>query len=88
MDSLPVGKTVILIPTFVSIQAELFDQFLELSAWAASNNISILTVFPLFCLLVFVLAVLKISMRANKKEFNQSLENIDSIDILDSSNRR
>ena len=52
------------------------------------NNISILTVFPLFCLLVFVLAVLKISMRANMKEFNQSLENIGSIDILDSSNSR
>ena len=52
------------------------------------NNISILTVFPLFCLLVFVLAVLKISMRANMKEFNQSLENIGSIDILDSSNGR
>ena len=52
------------------------------------NNVSILTVFPLFCLLVFVLAVLKISMRANMKEFNQSLENIGSIDILDSSNSR
>ena len=52
------------------------------------NNISILTVFPLFCLLVFVLVVLKISMRANMKEFNQSLENIGSIDILDSSNSR
>ena len=52
------------------------------------NNISILTVFPLFCLLVFVLAVLKTSMRANMKEFNQSLENIGSIDILDSSNSR
>ena len=52
------------------------------------NNISILTVFPLFCLLVFVLTVLKISMRANMKEFNQSLENIGSIDILDSSNSR
>ena len=52
------------------------------------NNISILTVFPLFCLLVFALTVLKISMRANMKEFNQSLENIGSIDILDSSNSR
>ena len=52
------------------------------------NNISILTIFPLFCLLVFVLTVLKISMRANMKEFNQSLENIGSIDILDSSNSR
>ena len=52
------------------------------------NNISILTIFPLFCLLVFVLTVLKISMRANMKQFNQSLENIGSIDILDSSNSR
>ena len=52
------------------------------------NNISILTVFPLFCLLVFVLAVLKISMRANMKEFNQSLENIGSIDILEGSSSR
>ena len=52
------------------------------------NNISILTVFPLFCLLVFILTVLKISMRANMKEFNQSLEDIGSIDILDSSNSR
>ena len=52
------------------------------------NNISILTVFLLFCLLVYVLTVLKISMRANMKEFNQSLENIGSIDILDSSNSR
>ena len=52
------------------------------------NNISILTVFPLFCLLVFVFIILKISMRANMEEFNQSLENIGSIDVLDSSNSR
>ena len=52
------------------------------------NNISILTIFPVFCLLVFVFIILKISMRANMEEFNQSLENIGSIDILDSSNSR
>ena len=52
------------------------------------NNISILTMFPAFCLLVFVFIILKISMRANMEEFNQSLENIGSIDILDSSNSR
>ena len=51
------------------------------------GNISFLTMFPIFCLLVFVLIILKISMRANMEEFNQSLENIGSIDILDSNSR-
>ena len=52
------------------------------------NNISILTMLPVFCLLVFVSIILKISKRANIEEFNQSLENIGSIDVLDSSNNR
>jgi hypothetical protein len=52
------------------------------------NNISISTMLPVFCLLVFVFIVLKISKRANIEEFNQSLENIGSIDVLDSSNNR
>ena len=52
------------------------------------NNISILTMLPVFCLLVFVFIILKISKRANIEEFNQSLENIGSIDVLDSSNSR
>ena len=52
------------------------------------NNISIFTMLPVFCLLVFVFIILKISMRANIEEFNQSLENIGSIDVLDSSNSR
>jgi hypothetical protein len=52
------------------------------------NNIYFLTVLPVFFLLVFAFVILKISMRANMEEFNQSLENIGSIDILDSSNSR
>ena len=52
------------------------------------KNISILTVFPLLFLLVFVFIISKISMRANMEEFNKSLENIGSIDVLDSSNSR
>ncbi len=52
------------------------------------NNISISTMLPVFCLLVFVFIILKISKRANIEEFNQSLENIGSIDVLDSSNNR
>ena len=52
------------------------------------NNISILTTFPMLCLLFFVIIILKISMRSNMDELNKSLENIDNIDILDSSNSR
>ena len=52
------------------------------------ENISFLTIFPIFCLLFFVLLISKISMRANMEEFNQSLENIGGIDILDSNSRQ
>ena len=52
------------------------------------KNISILTIFPIFCLIAFVFIILKISTRANMYEFNKSLENIGSVDILDSSNSR
>ena len=52
------------------------------------GNISVITVIPFLVLLVFVLTILKISARSNMNEFNSSLENIGSIDILRSSNNR
>ena len=52
------------------------------------NSISILTIFPILFLIVFVIIILKISMRANMEEFNKSLENIGNIDVLKSSNGR
>ena len=52
------------------------------------NNISILTLIPILFFVVFVFIILKISMRANMNEFERSLDNIDSIDFLDSSNSR
>ena len=52
------------------------------------KNISILTILPIFFLIAFIFIILKISMRANMHEFNESLENIGSTDILDSSNSR
>jgi len=52
------------------------------------ENISFLTIFPIFCLLFFVLLISKISMRSNMEEFNQSLENVGSIDVLDSNSRQ
>ena len=52
------------------------------------KNISILTLIPLLFLLVFVLTILKISMRANMDGLDQSLNNIGSIDILGGFNSR
>jgi len=52
------------------------------------NNFSLLTFVPIMLLLIFVLYILKISTRSNMNEFNKSLENIGSIDILDSPNSR
>ena len=52
------------------------------------NNISKLTLIPILFLLVFVLSILKISMRSNMEEFNKSLDNIGNIDVLSSSNNR
>ena len=50
------------------------------------NNISILALVPILCLLVFVCTISKISKRANMEGLNKSLDNIGSIDILRSSN--
>ena len=46
------------------------------------ENISIFTLVPILFLIIFVLIILKISMRTNMEEFDKSLENIRSIDIL------
>ena len=52
------------------------------------KNISLLTLLPLFFLILFVFIIHKISKRENIEEFNKALNNIDSIDILASSNSR
>ena len=52
------------------------------------NNISAITLLPILFLLLFVIYILKISLRANMKEFNQSLENISNIDVLSNFHRR
>jgi polyisoprenyl-phosphate glycosyltransferase len=62
--------------------------FLLIYLFLISNNISSLTLTPVFFLLAFVLFILKISMRANMEEFNKSLDNIGSVDILDNPNNR
>ena len=46
------------------------------------NNISLFTLSPLIILLIFVFIILKISMRSNIEELNNSLNNIASVDTL------
>tara|TARA_Y100000590_G_C15500416_1_gene931397 strand:+ start:152 stop:1021 length:870 start_codon:yes stop_codon:yes gene_type:complete len=46
------------------------------------NNISVFTLIPILLLLLFVFSILKISMRANMKDFEKSLDNIGSVDTL------
>ena len=43
---------------------------------------------PILFLLVFVFTILKVSMRSNMEELNNSLDNIGNIDILGDSNSR
>ena len=52
------------------------------------NNISIITLLPIFLLVLFVFYILKLSMRANMNEFDKCLENIGSIDVLGNFNSR
>ena len=52
------------------------------------NNISALTLIPVVFLLLFLLIILNISRRSILHELRKSLDNIDSIDTLGSSNTR
>jgi len=56
--------------------------FLFIYLFLIFNNISTLTLLPIFFLILFVFYILKLSMRANMKEFDKCLENIGSIDVL------
>ena len=52
------------------------------------SNISVITLFPILLLLVFLFIILRITTRADMEGFNKSLDNIGSIDVLGSSNSR
>ena len=60
--------------------------FLFLYLFFVSNNFSIITLFPVLAVLIFLFLILRISSRENFEELNNSLENIDAIDILNGSN--
>ena len=72
-----VFRNVVIIRSTIYLLAYLFLIF---------NSISLLNFIPIFLLLFFVITILKISTRSNKEGLDQSLDNIDSIDILKNSN--
>ena len=62
--------------------------FLFIYLFFVSNNLSIITLFPVLAVLIFLFLILKISSRENIEELNSSLENIDTIDVLSDLNSR
>ena len=52
------------------------------------NNFSLIFFIPIFFLILFVFTILKISRRASMEGLNNSLKNIDSIDVLNDLNGR
>lgn len=56
--------------------------FLIFYLFLVYSNLSIITLFPMLAVLIFLFLILKISSRENIEELNSSLENIGSIDVL------
>ena len=52
------------------------------------DNLSIVTFFPVVIIFIFVFIILKVSSRENIEELKNSLDNINSVDILGDSNNR
>ena len=62
--------------------------FLFFYLFFVSNNLSVITLFPVLAILIFLLLIFKVSSRENIEELNNSLENIGSIDVLSDLNGR
>ena len=62
--------------------------FLFIYLFFVSNNLSVITLFPVLAILIFLLLIFKVSSRENIEELNNSLENIGSIDVLSDLNGR
>ena len=62
--------------------------FLLIYLFFVSSSLSVITLFPAFAVLTFLLLIIKVSFRENIEELNNSLENIKSIDVLSNLNSR
>ncbi len=56
--------------------------FLFIYLFFVSNNLSVITLFPVLAVFILLLLILKVSSSENIEELNNSLENICSIDVL------
>ena len=56
--------------------------FLIFYLFFVSSNLTIVTLFPVFIIFIFSLLIFKVSSRENIEALNNSLENIDNIDVL------
>ena len=62
--------------------------FLFIYLFFVSNNLSVINLFPVLAVFIFLLLIFKVSSRENIEELNNSLENIGSIDVLSDLNDR
>ncbi len=62
--------------------------FLTLYSFFIFKNLSVVTLFPVITILAFLFFILKVSFRENISELNNSLDNVNSIDVLSNSNDR
>ena len=62
--------------------------FLFIYLFFVSNSLSVITLFPVLAVLIFLLLIFKVSSRENIEKLNSSLENISSIDVLSDLNSR
>ena len=62
--------------------------FLIFYLFFVSSNLSIVTLFPVFIIFIFLFLIFKVSSRENIEALNNSLKNIDNIDVLSDFNNR
>ena len=62
--------------------------FLFIYLFFVSNSLSVITLFPVLAILIFIFLIFKVSAHENIEELNNSLENIGSIDVLSDLNGR
>ncbi len=62
--------------------------FLTLYLFFISSNFSYIALLPVLVIFIFLFLIFKISLRENIEEFNNSLENISSVDVLGDFNSR
>ena len=60
--------------------------FLIFYLFFVSSNLSVITLFPVLAVPIFLLLILKVSSRENIEELNSSLENISSVEVLSNLN--